>query len=72
MQDSTGGGDHFGVLVVSPVFEGKTLIEQHQLVHGSLEAAFSDGRLHAVQIKTETPASWAKKQSTSDGLNILE
>ena len=33
VRDYTGGGDHFEALVVSPSFEGKGLIERHQLVY---------------------------------------
>lgn len=50
VQDMTGGGDHFEVIVVSSVFKGKRLIEQHQMVHAALEAL--KDRIHAVQIKT--------------------
>ena len=36
VKDFTGGGDHFEVLVVSSSFEGKSLVEQHQMVYGAL------------------------------------
>ncbi len=63
--DTTGGSDHFQILVISNEFKGKLLIDQHRMVQKSLEVAFSDGRIHAVQIKTETPESWAKKEKPS-------
>ncbi len=50
VQDLTGGGDHFEVIVVSAAFRGKMLIEQHQMVHTALEAL--KDRIHAVKIKT--------------------
>lgn len=50
VQDTTGGGDHFEVLVLSPAFRGKMLIEQHQMVHCVLEPL--KDRIHAVKIKT--------------------
>lgn len=50
VQDTTGGGDHFEVLVLSPAFRGKMLIEQHQMVHYVLEPL--KDRIHAVKIKT--------------------
>ncbi|PIQ86204.1 MAG: BolA family transcriptional regulator [Candidatus Omnitrophica bacterium CG11_big_fil_rev_8_21_14_0_20_45_26] len=52
--DQTGTMDHFDIHVISKVFEGKTLIEQHRMVQVPLEAALTDGRIHAVQIKTRT------------------
>lgn len=50
VEDMTGGGDHFEIIVVSPVFRGKRLIEQHQMVHAALEPL--KDRIHAVKIKT--------------------
>jgi stress-induced morphogen len=50
--DRTGTMDHFNVTVRSQAFNGKTLIEQHQLVYGALKAALKDGRVHAVELKT--------------------
>ncbi len=53
--DLTGGLDHFQVTVVSPAFEGKTLIQRHQMIQGPLRPAVEDGRIHALSLKTYTP-----------------
>ncbi|MDQ6825893.1 MAG: BolA/IbaG family iron-sulfur metabolism protein [Candidatus Eremiobacteraeota bacterium] len=53
IHDRTGTMDHFNVRVASGHFSGKTLIEQHQLVYGALKDALRDGRVHAVELKTE-------------------
>ncbi len=50
--DRTGTMDHFNVTVRSAKFAGRTLIEQHQLVYGTLRDALKDGRVHAVELKT--------------------
>jgi stress-induced morphogen len=50
--DRTGTMDHFNVTVRSRAFQGKTLIQQHQLVYGALKGALKDGRVHAVELKT--------------------
>ena len=50
--DRTGTMDHFNVTVRSTRFQGKTLIEQHQIVYGALKPALKDGRVHAVELKT--------------------
>ena len=55
VQDQTGTLDHFQVLVASPSFKGKTLVEQHLMVQRPLKAAIEDGRIHAVSIKTFVP-----------------
>jgi stress-induced morphogen len=55
VKDYTGGGDHFEALVVSPAFEGKTLVERHQLVYDALGDAMRV-RVHALTLKTLTPS----------------
>jgi stress-induced morphogen len=55
VKDYTGGGDHFEALVVSPAFEGKTLVERHQLVYSALGDAMRV-RVHALTLKTLTPS----------------
>ena len=57
--DLTGSEDHYDVKVVSRAFEGKTLIEQHQLVYRALGDAMH-GPIHALALKTYTPQTWAK------------
>jgi stress-induced morphogen len=47
--------DHFNVTVRSAAFAGKSLLEQHQLVYGTLKTALKDGRVHAVELKTLLP-----------------
>jgi len=59
-QDLTGGGDHWQLIVVSPVFEGKGLIEQHRLVNEALKEPLADQRIHALSLKTFSPAQWEK------------
>ena len=71
VEDFTGGGDHFRIVVISSVFQGKTLIDQHRLVQASIHEALEDGRIHAVHIKTFTPEMWAKKRSEGDNLQVL-
>ncbi|HLC27388.1 MAG TPA: BolA family protein [bacterium] len=56
--DMTGGGDHFQVIVVSPEFEGKRLIQQHQMVYKALGKVLDGDAIHALAIKTFTPEAW--------------
>jgi stress-induced morphogen len=60
MRDLTGGGDHWQVIIVSPAFEGKGLLEQHRLVNDALKEHMGDERIHALALKTFTPAQWEK------------
>ena len=59
--DTTGGGDHFDALVVSERFEGKGLVERHQLVYAALGDAMRQ-RVHALQLKTLTPAQFQNRR----------
>ena len=53
--DQTGTFDHFQIRVVSSLFQGKALIEQHRMVQQAVQSALSDGRIHAIQVKTSMP-----------------
>lgn len=59
IQDLTGGGDHYQAVVVSAKFEGKSLVQQHQLVYGALKQAMATEEIHALALKTYTPQSWS-------------
>ena len=63
VRDLTGTGDHFEARVVSPSFEGKSMIEQHQTVYAPLKDVLATGELHALALKTFTPAQWARSQT---------
>ena len=59
--DQVGDGNHFQAVVITPAFTGKSLVERHQLVYGSLKGAMAD-RIHALSIKAYTPDEWAQAQ----------
>jgi stress-induced morphogen len=59
-QDLTGGGDHWQLIIVSPAFEGKGLIDQHRMVNEALREPMADQRIHALSLKTFSPAQWEK------------
>ncbi|MBD1852383.1 BolA/IbaG family iron-sulfur metabolism protein [Leptolyngbya sp. FACHB-711] len=61
VQDLTGGGDHYQVVVVSSLFEGKSLVQRHQLVYRALNQAMSSEAIHALSMKTFTPQDWASQ-----------
>ncbi|MGB7181787.1 MAG: BolA/IbaG family iron-sulfur metabolism protein [Burkholderiaceae bacterium] len=49
-----GDGRHFQALIVSPQFEGKRLIQRHQLVYKALGDRMRE-EIHALSMKTLTP-----------------
>ena len=48
------------MIIVSPAFEGKGLLEQHRMVNEALKEAMDDQRIHALALKTFSPAQWEK------------
>ena len=56
IEDLRGDGDHYAARVVSKAFEGKTRIQQHQIVYAALKGKMG-GQLHALALTTETPAN---------------
>ncbi len=47
--------DHFEALVVTPAFEDRSLIEQHELVYDALGEHMTRD-IHALELTTYTPA----------------
>lgn len=64
--DTRGTGDHFQVRVVYEGFEGKTMVEQHQMVYAPLRSLLDSGALHALALRTFTPSQW-KAQTGAEG-----
>jgi stress-induced morphogen len=52
VEDRTGTGDHFQVVVESPEFDGLPLIDQHRRVNAALAAPLGDGSIHELRIRT--------------------
>jgi len=52
-------GVHFSAIVVSPAFEGLSLPDQHRAVKATLGDRLDSGEIHALGLKTYTPARWA-------------
>lgn len=54
IEDLRGDGDHYAAYIESPAFEGKSRVQQHQMVYAALKGAMKD-ELHALAIQTSTP-----------------
>lgn len=54
-----GDGTHFEAIVVYSGFEGKGLLERHQMVYSALGDAMRE-RIHALSLKTYTPEQWER------------
>jgi acid stress-induced BolA-like protein IbaG/YrbA len=58
-----GDGRHWSAVIVSPEFEGKRLIQRHQRVYATLGTRMHTDEVHALSMKTYTPAEWAAQKS---------
>ena len=56
-------GVHFSAVVVSDDFEGKTMLQQHRLVYAALGDRFGTEEVHALGLRTFTPAQWRARGS---------
>ena len=48
------GADHFEAEVEAPQFQGKTRVEQHQMVYAAVREQLG-GEIHALALRTRTP-----------------
>jgi len=54
-----GDGRHWSAVVVSEAFSGLRLIARHQKVYATLGQKIHTDEVHALSMKTFTPAEWA-------------
>lgn len=54
-----GDGRHFDAVIVSKAFEGKGMLQQHQIVYRALGDKMEN--IHALSMKTFTPEQWANQ-----------
>ena len=52
-------GQHFFATIVSPDFEGKRLVQRHQLVYGAMGDRMK-AEVHALSMKVFTPEEFAQ------------
>jgi len=53
-----GDGSHYDIAAIGAVFEGLRPVKKQQLVYAALKDQIADGSIHAVNIRTYTPAEW--------------
>jgi len=58
--DVDGDGRHFFATIVSDAFAGRSRIARHQQVYAALGDKMRE-QIHALSMKTLTPAEWAAK-----------
>ena len=59
----SGGDAHFAAVVVAAAFEGKSRIEQHQMIYALFRDEMASQEIHALSIKTTTPADASRENA---------
>ncbi len=55
-----GDGHHFEAVIVSPLFRGRSKVQQHQLVYRALGDRMRE-EIHALSMQTLTPEQWSAR-----------
>ena len=58
-----GADAHFGALVIAQAFDGKSRIEQHQMIYALFRDEMASEEVHALALRTYTPAEWEKESA---------
>lgn len=57
-----GDGRHWYATIVSADFDGKRLVQRQRLVYATLGNRMATDEVHALSMKTFSPAEWAAQQ----------
>ena len=52
-------GQHFEAIIVSNLFDGKNMVQHHQMVYQALGDRMRQ-EIHALSMRTFTPEAWAQ------------
>ena len=58
------GGDHIQIIIVSPEFENKSLLERHKIIYDILANEMKSNEIHALTLKTYSPTQWQEVKSS--------
>ncbi len=56
-----GEGSNYDIIAIGSVFEGLRPVRKQQMVYAALSENIADGSIHAVNIRTFTPAEWQER-----------
>lgn len=59
--DQQADDPHFAAVVVSPAFEGESLVDQHKMVYDAIGDEMTRS-VHAMEIETYTPEEYAANE----------
>ena len=58
-----GDGRHWFAVIVSSTFEGQNRVQHQRAINAIVNDKIASGELHALSMKTLTPAEWAQQQA---------
>jgi len=58
----SGEGCNLEAVVISDIFEGKSMLAEQKMVYATVNHLIQTGELHALGIKAYTKAEWAEQQ----------
>lgn len=58
-----GSESHFKLILVSDAFEGKRLVQRHQLIYANLQVEMT--QIHALAMHLYTVSEWKERQSVA-------
>ncbi|MFZ5843498.1 MAG: BolA family protein [Pseudomonadota bacterium] len=61
--DVSGDGYHFQVTIISERFAGLRAVQRQQQVYAAVQDWIASGELHALSMRTFTPAEWVTASS---------
>jgi acid stress-induced BolA-like protein IbaG/YrbA len=54
-------GRHYTAVIISPLFVGRSMLEQHKMVYAALGNSM-ESAIHAFSMRTYTPEQWQQAQ----------
>jgi acid stress-induced BolA-like protein IbaG/YrbA len=66
-----GEGCNLTALVVSPHFQGLSLVKRQQQIYSAATPWLESGELHALSIKSYTPEEW-EKQKAAEAASLVQ
>lgn len=62
----------FSARVISPVFEGMSMVERQKKVLAAVTDVLATGELHAINVKAMTPDEFSKQLDAKGGLVTID
>jgi len=56
----SGDGSHYEAIVIGDCFDGLSMVAQQKLVYATINEHITSGAIHAISLRTYTPAQWKK------------